>query len=79
MQSGVKKPLDCRHRDVQRLAGVVLDPLAEVGVGVLMAVLVRRRQLVMNFQHGSEGRQRQEDHDHGDGNRSTGRPWSGDT
>jgi len=79
MQSGVKKPLDHRRRHIQRLAGVVLDPLAEVGVGVLMPVLVGRRQLVVNFQRGSKGRQGQEDHDHGDGNRGSGSPQGGDT
>ena len=60
MQSGVQKPLDGRHHDAERMACVVLDPLAEVGVGVLMVVLVRRSQLVVNLERGNKGSQCQE-------------------
>jgi hypothetical protein len=70
VEPDVQEPFDRRHRDVKRLAGVVLDPLAEVGVGVLVAVLIRCRQLVVNFERSSKGRQRQEDQRDGQGNRA---------
>lgn len=60
MQSGVQKPLNGRHHDVERMACVVLDPLTEVGIGVLMAVLVRRCQLVVHLECDRKGRQCQE-------------------
>jgi hypothetical protein len=43
----------------QRSAGMVLDPLAKVGVGMLMTVLVRRRQFVVDFQGHGKWRQGQ--------------------
>lgn len=42
------------------MACVVLDPLTEVGIGVLMAVLVRRCQLVVHLECDRKGRQCQE-------------------
>ncbi len=69
MRRGAQKPLDDRHRDVKRLAGVVLDPLAEVRVGVLVSILISRRQLVVNLKRGSKGCQRQEDQGHCQGDR----------
>lgn len=61
----------CRVRrdDEQRAAGVFLNPLAEVEVGVLMAVPIRRSQLVVDFQCGGERRKAQEDPDHGQGDK----------
>lgn len=44
----------------QGTAGVVLDPLTEVGVGMLVAVLVRRGQLMVHFQRDGKGRQSEE-------------------
>lgn len=51
-----------RHRRIrkQRTAGVMLNPLAEVGVGVLVAVLVRRGQFVVDFQRKRERSQSQQ-------------------
>ncbi len=40
---------------------MVLNPLAEVGVRVLMAVLIGRGELMMNFQRRCKGRQREKD------------------
>lgn len=77
MQSGIQKPLDGRHRDVERMACVVLDPLADVGVGVLMAVLVRRRQLVVNLERSSKGSQRQDDQSEGERNPCAGQMVNG--
>ncbi len=45
-----------RHITGQRMTGVILHPLAEVGVGMFMSVMIGRRQLVVNLQRGSEGR-----------------------
>lgn len=60
MWSGIHKPLDGRRRDVQRLACVVLHPLTEIGVGMLVPVVVRCRQLVVNLQRSGKGSQHQE-------------------
>jgi len=49
-----------RHIAGERMARVILHPLAEVGVGMFMAVMVRGRQLVMNFQRRGEGRHREQ-------------------
>lgn len=43
------------------MAGVILHPLAEVGIGVLMPVVVRCRQLVMNLQRCGKRRDREQD------------------
>ena len=42
------------------MAGVILHPLAEVGIGMLMPVVVRRRQLVMNLQRRGKRRHREQ-------------------
>lgn len=39
---------------------MVLNPLTEVGVGMLMAILVGRRQFVVHFQRNGKGRQGEE-------------------
>ena len=44
----------------QRVAGVVLDPLTEVGIGMFVAVLVGSRQLVMDLQRRGERRHREQ-------------------
>jgi hypothetical protein len=46
---------------------MVLNPLTEVGVGMLMAVLIRRRQLVVHFQ--GDGKRRQHKQYAGQGQR----------
>lgn len=69
MQRGAQKPLDDRHRDLKRVAGMVLDPLAEVEVGVLVAVVVRRREYVVDFERNRKGRQRRENQHQSDSNR----------
>ena len=43
---------------------MVLDPLAEVGIGVLVTVVVGGRQLMMHILRDSERRQAEQDHDH---------------
>ena len=42
------------------MAGVILHPLAEVGIGMLMPVVVRRRQLVMDLQRRGKRRHREQ-------------------
>lgn len=42
------------------MARVILHPLAQVGIGVFMPVVVRCRQLVMNLQSCSEWRHREQ-------------------
>jgi hypothetical protein len=52
MQQGT----DGRNVSNKRMPGVELNPLAEVGIGMLMPVVVRRRQLVMDSQGSRERR-----------------------
>ncbi len=49
----------------QGTAGMVLHPLAEVGVGVLVAIHVGRRQFMVDFQRDGKGRQSEEHAAHG--------------
>ena len=52
-----------RNADIERAGRVMLHPLAEVGVGVLVPIVVSRRQLVMNIlRHGKRrnGEQQQD-------------------
>ena len=42
---------------------MMLDPLAEVRIGVLMTIMISRSQRVMNFQGGRKRRERQQDDD----------------
>jgi len=44
----------------QRMAGMILHPLTEVGIGMLMPVMVGRRQLVMNLQRRGKRRHREQ-------------------
>jgi len=41
-------------------AGMVLDPLAKICVGVLVAVRIGQGQFVVHFQRNGKGRQREE-------------------
>lgn len=55
-----------RNIDIQRPGRMVLDPLAEVGIGVLVTVVVGGRQLMMHILRDSERRDCQEQqHEHG--------------
>ena len=55
-----------RRAGIQRAGRMVLDPLAEVGVGVLVTVVVGGRQLMMYILRDSERRDCQEQqHEHG--------------
>jgi len=49
----------CREEgstDIEKPSGVVLDPLAEVGIGVLMSIVISRRQLMVDvLRHGKRG------------------------
>ena len=42
------------------MARMVLDPLTEIGIGMLVAVVVGSRQLVMNLQRRGERRHREQ-------------------
>lgn len=53
-----------RNIDIQRPGRMVLDPLAEVGIGVLVTVVVGRGQLVMHILRNGKRRQAEQDHDH---------------
>jgi len=44
----------------QRAAGVMLDPLAQICIGMLVAIMVGRRQLVVDFQCNRERSQYQQ-------------------
>lgn len=61
----------------QGVAGVVLDPLAEVGVGVLVPVRVRFRQRVVHLECGRERGQRQENQGKDNCDRRSGNPVRG--
>lgn len=50
-----------RRAGIQRAGRMVLDPLAEVGIGVFVAVVVGRRQLMMDILCDSERRQSKQD------------------
>lgn len=53
-----------RDIDIQRPGRMVLDPLAEVGIGVLVTVVVGCGQLVMDILRHGKRRQAEQDHDH---------------
>ncbi|MEK6526468.1 MAG: hypothetical protein AABZ22_06310 [Nitrospirota bacterium] len=57
---------------------MVLDPLAEVGVGVLVAIVISGGEFVVDLQRRRKRRQRQEDQRDGDSKRGTGTPVSGE-
>lgn len=66
--------LDRRRTDQHRAAGMLLHPLAQVGVRVLVPVLIGSRELMVDFQRSREGGQRDKDnrHDQGDCGRDNG-------
>lgn len=49
-----------RHITGQRMTGVILHPLAEVGVGMFVPVVIGGRQLVVDLKRGGERRHRQQ-------------------
>ena len=54
-----------RRAGIQRAGRMVLDPLAEVGIGVFVAVVVGGRQLMMHILRDRERRDCQEQqHEH---------------
>lgn len=59
-ERGGKKRFRNRQRCLKRVGRVVLNPLTQVGVGMLVAVCIGRGQFVVDFQRDSEGRQRQQ-------------------
>ena len=50
-----------RHITGQRMTGVILHPLAEVGVGMLVTVMISSRELVMDLQRSGERRHRKQE------------------
>ena len=60
--------LDRRRTDQHRASGMVLHPLAQVGVRVLVPVLIRFCKHVVDLEHGREGRQHDKDERHNQGN-----------
>jgi hypothetical protein len=53
-----------RNVEIKRAGRMVLHPLAKVGVGVLMPIVVGNRQLVMDILCHSERGKPKEDTDH---------------
>lgn len=53
-----------RDIEIQRTRRMMLDPLAHVGIGVLVAVMIGRRQFMMHILRNGKRRQHQEDTDH---------------
>ena len=53
---------------------MMLDPLAEIGIGMLMAILVHRSQYVVDFQDRAQGRNANDRHQQGEGNRGSNVP-----
>ncbi|KXK03091.1 MAG: hypothetical protein NBKEAIPA_02095 [Nitrospirae bacterium] len=54
-----------RGRDIarQRVSRVILHPLTEVGIGMFVAVVVGRRQFVVNLQRDGKRRHREQERD----------------
>ena len=57
------------HITHQGMAGVILHPLTEVGLGMFVAVVVGRRQRVMDLQGRGEWRHREQHASKEQGNR----------
>ena len=60
-EAGTRRP-----RDIHRTGGVVLHPLAQIGVRVLVPVGVGGGQLMMDILGNGKRRQRQQDSDEAD-------------
>ena len=66
MDGGIQGPKR-RHNGQNRSAGMVLDPLAEIGGGVFMPVIVSRGQDMVYLQGRGKWRENDKDHGHRDG------------
>ncbi|HEV8540404.1 MAG TPA: hypothetical protein VGQ60_04505 [Nitrospiraceae bacterium] len=66
--------LDRRDRHLIRPGRVMLDPLTQVRIRVLMLVLVRGCEFMMDSQRSSKRRQGQQNHSHTESNRGSGSP-----
>lgn len=69
--------LDRRCTDQHRTAGMVLDPLAEVGIGMLVPILIRCSKHVVDLKRSRKGCQHDEDERHDQGDRGRG-TWASD-
>ena len=67
MIEGGRRRSQGRHNRQHGIAGMVLDPLAEIGSGVFMAVVVSRGQDMVYFQDRGKRRENDQDHSHRDG------------
>ena len=56
-----------RRADVERSGRVMLDPLTEVGIGVLVPVVIGRGQFVVHVLRDGERGDRQQQQDESDG------------
>jgi len=72
----VQRPQNRRIRD-QRAASMVLNPLAEVGIGVLVSVKVCSRERVVYLERSGKRRQRQESQGQGESDCGSGIPVHG--
>lgn len=71
------KTLDRGHLSEQGVARVVLDPLAEVGIGVLVPVGVRFRERMVHLERSGKRRQCQESQGEGESDCRSGDPVRG--
>jgi len=53
-----------RRAIIQRSGGMVLHPLAEVGIGMLVAVVIGCRQLMVHILRNGKRRQPEQDDEH---------------
>jgi hypothetical protein len=60
------------HDRLHGAAGVVLDPLAQVRIGVFMSIVIDRRQRMVNFQDRHKGGDHHDGQQYGEGDRSRG-------
>ncbi|TLY39275.1 MAG: hypothetical protein E6K61_09980 [Nitrospirae bacterium] len=72
----MQRPQNRRIRD-QRAASMVLNPLAEVGIGVLVSVKVCSRERVVYLERSGKRRQRQESQGQGKSDCGSGIPVHG--
>lgn len=63
--AGDQKPLNGGDDGQDRLACMVLDPLAEIRIGMFMPVVICRSQLMVHAQSGRKGHDRQQQQNEG--------------
>ena len=73
-----KERLQHRHHGLERVRGVVLDPLAEVGIGMLVPIVIRCRERMVHLERGRKRRQHQEGQGKGDRDCRSGNLVRGD-